>query len=168
MGRLRGWVWGLRALLHESRLTVTVWKKGGGLERGMKHWWWQLGRDLDPDKCHRTCWLCTVNILWQFSVLFRQGLRLLLFFAFQSRKICHITFTMTSWLLIDNATWVCVNSAGYKGWATRCKRFKSIWHIYGTKQAVNKHLVWARSQHNRSSATSLEMKCCVHKVCCQN
>lgn len=30
MGRGRGWVRGLRALLHESRLTVTVWKKGGG------------------------------------------------------------------------------------------------------------------------------------------
>lgn len=104
-------------------------KKEEGMKRAMKHWWWQLGRELDPDKCHWTCWLCTMNVLWQFSVCFRQGARLLLFYAFQSWTICHIKFTMPSQLLFDNATWVCVNSAGYEGWATRCKRLKSVWHV---------------------------------------
>lgn len=146
----------------------SVEKKEEGMESRMKHWWWQLGRKLDPDKCHWTCWLCTMNVLWQFSVFFRQGARLLLFYAFQSQTICHIKFTMPSWLLFDNATWVCVNNARYEGWATRCKRLKSVWHIKGTKQAVNKHLAWVRSQHNRSRATSREKKCCVHKMCCQS
>lgn len=89
------------------------------------------GRKLDPDKCHRTCWLCGPNVPWRRSVLPPRGAPGFTALV-RALQICQVRFSLTSSVLFMKGGWTCVNTVGPFGpeqsawvYVTRVRRMQN-------------------------------------------